>query len=153
MAKLPQSHKNHVMQIVMKNLPLPDNMTPWEQIVDYKNDPQSQKNLLALKMWIKKISSDKQTAQEIQEEIEWLMNEFEKNMQLHKMKSNVETVETIVKIPLDLLENVVKLKFSKLLEPIFSIKKRQISLLEAEMNAPGREIAYVLKARDVFPDQ
>ena len=71
-------------------------------------------------------------------------------MKIHKMKANTETLEVMVKAPLEIVENLIKLKFSKIPEPLFALKKRQINLMEAELNAPGREMAYIIKARDTF---
>lgn len=146
----PYIRKSNVTQVVISNLPLPNNETPWEQIIDYRNDPDNQKNLLNLRRWIRKISTETISPKEIEEEIEWLISEFENNMKIHKMKANTETLEVIVKTPFEFIENLVKLKFSKIPEPLFAFKKRQINLLEAEQNAPGREMAYIIKARDTF---
>lgn len=90
---------------------------------------------------------------EIEEELDWLLNEFQDHMKLHKLKANTETLEMIVKIIPETLENLIKLKFSKLPEPFFALKKRQISLMEAELNAPGKEISYIIKTREAFQSQ
>lgn len=144
--ELPNSSKSDIAQVVIKKLPLPSNETPWEQLIDYRNDAKTQKSLLDLRRWIRKISTENLAPHEIEEEIEWLINEFENHMKLHKMKENTEAVEVITKAPLEFLE----LKFSKIIEPLFAIKKRKINLLEAEMNAPGREMSYIIKTRDAF---
>ena len=59
-------------------------------------------------------------------------------------------METIVKLPFEFLENTLKLKFSKLPEPLFTLRKRELYLLEAELNAPGRELAYIVQAQEIF---
>lgn len=148
--ELPNSNKSEVAQIVIRKLPLPNNETPWEQIIDYRNDSENQKNLLILRRWIRKVSSENLPPIEIEEELEWLMNEFQSHMKLHKMKANTETLEVMVKAPLEIIENLIKLKLSKIPEPLFALKKRQINLMEAELNAPGREMAYIIKTRDTF---
>lgn len=148
--EIPNSSKSIVAQVVIKNLPLPGNGTPWEQIIDYRKDAKTQEGLLDLRRWVRKISTENLESHEIEEEIEWLINEFENHMKLHKMKANTEAVEVITKAPLEFLE----LKFSKIIEPLFAIKKRKINLLEAEMTAPGREISYIVKTQEAFqPDE
>ena len=74
-------------------------------------------------------------------------------MRLHKIKANTDTIEVWVKSPLEVLENLLTLKFSKFIDPLFAIQKRKISLLEAELQAPGREVAYILKTKDHFYDK
>lgn len=148
--ELPSSQKSSVAQIVISKLPLPSNDTPWEKVIDYRSGTENQNNLLNLRRWIRKFASENSSLNEIEEELEWLINEFQTHMRLHKMKANTETLEVIVKTPLETVENLLKLKLSKLPEPLFALKKRQISLMEAELNAPGREMAYIVKAKNVF---
>ncbi len=148
--ELPNSRKRNVIQVVINNLPLPNITTPWEQIIDFRNDPENQRNLLALRRWINKTSSEDIRPAEVQEEIEWLINEFQEHMKYHKMKANTETLEVLVKAPLEIIENIVKVKFSKIPEPFFALKKRQLMLMDAEINAPGKELAYIIKSREAF---
>ncbi|MBK9210482.1 MAG: hypothetical protein IPL71_20250 [Anaerolineales bacterium] len=69
------------------------------------------------------------------------------------MKANTEILEVMVKTPFETIENLLKLNFSKIPEPLFALKKRQINLMEAELNAPGREMSYIIKARDTFSNE
>ena len=148
--QLPNSRKSAVAQVVISKLPLPNNQTPWEQIFDFRNDSDNQKNLLNLRRWIRRISTEDLSPSEIEEEIEWLLNEFQSHMRIHKMKSNTETLEVLVKAPLETIENLIKIKFSKIPEPFFALKKRQINLMEAELTSPGREMAYIIKTQEAF---
>jgi len=61
-------------------------------------------------------------------------------------------MQTLVTLPFELLENLIKIRFSKIPEPLFVLRKQKISLMEAELNAPGRKLAYVIKAKEVFAD-
>ena len=147
---LPNSNKSNVVQIVINKLPLPNNETPWKQIIDYRNDIDTQKYLMSLRRWISNTSKQNLSSIEIEQEIEALINDFQEHMKLHKLKANTETVEVIVNSSADIIGNLLTLKFSKVINPLFAIKKRQLSLLEAESNAPGREMAYIIKTKDTF---
>jgi hypothetical protein len=151
--KIPDINPIDLVQVIIKKLPLPDGTTPWEKIIDYRRDPDNQNNLLALRRWIRKASIQNLSRNEIEEEIEWLINEFQRHMKFHKMKANTETLEVLVKVPFEILENLVKLKLSKIPEPFFALKKRQLMLMEAEINAPGKELAYIIKSREAFQSQ
>jgi hypothetical protein len=151
--EIPNSSKSDVAQVVIKSLPLPSNETPWEQLIDYRNDTKTQKLLLSLRRWINKIATQNLSSLEIDDEIEFLINEFQEHMKFHKMKANTETIEVIINSVSDVLGNLLTLKFSKLLEPLFAVKKRQLSLLEAELNVPGKEMAYIIKSRETFDSQ
>ncbi|GAB1472034.1 hypothetical protein MASR2M66_29120 [Chloroflexota bacterium] len=150
---LPNSNKSNVAQIVISKLPLPNDETPWEKLIDYRNDSSNKKNLLNLRRWIKKISTENLSSSEIEDELQWLINEFHNHMKFHKMKANTETLEVMVKAPLEIIEDLVRLKFSKIPEPFFALKKRQINLMEAELNAPGKEISYIIKTQEAFQSQ
>jgi hypothetical protein len=152
-AQLPNSSKGNVAQIVINNLPLPSNETPWEQIIDYRDDSETQKHLSSLRRWISRTSKQNLSSLEIEEEIESLIYDFQEHMKFHKMKINTETLEVLVNSSADVIGNLLTLKFSKLLDPLFAIKKRQLSLLEAEITAPGKEMAYIIKTRDVFQSE
>jgi hypothetical protein len=59
-------------------------------------------------------------------------------------------VEWIVRTPLEILEELLKGKYADLARRAFSVKYQEIALREAERSAPGRELAFVMKARDRF---
>lgn len=148
--KVPTSRRSDVARVTINKLPIPDEATPWEQIIDFRSDPNNQLALLRLRRWIRKIASENLSVLEIEEELEWLLHEYENNLHLHKIKSNTNALEIWIKSPLEVLENLVTLKFSKIVDPLFAIKKRRISLLEAELQAPGKEVAYILKTKEIF---
>jgi hypothetical protein len=146
----PGTSKSAVISVVIDQLPIPDNNIPWEQIIDYRNDSKNQEALVALRKWINKISIGSFSATEIEEELEWLMNQFNRNMRLARMKANNACLETIIKAPLEIIEELPKFKFSKILDPLFALQKRRISLMESEMNSQGNEIAYIIKTKKAF---
>lgn len=150
---LPNSNKSDVAHIVINNLPIPNNETPWEQIIDYRNDPDTQKHLASLRRWISKISKENLSSIEIEEEIRSLVDDFQNHMKFHKMKANTEALEVLVNASADVIGNLLTLKFSKIISPLFAIKKRELSLLEAELTAPGREMAYIIKTKETFNSQ
>jgi hypothetical protein len=150
---IPNSRMPDVVEIVISNLPIPSMTTSWEKIIDYRQEPQTQRNLVALRRWISKIVSSDLPTSEIEEEYKWLVNEYQSHMRLQKLKADTETLQTVVKLPFELLEDLIKLRLSKVVEPFFALRKREIQLMEAELNAPGREIAYILKAREAFPSE
>jgi hypothetical protein len=148
--KFPESNSSIVAQIVINDLPLPAADTPWEKIIEYRNNQENQNNLRMLRRWIRKISTENLSSAECKQELDWLKNEFQAHLRLHQIKANAETFEAIIKAPLEILENLVTFKYSKLVDPLFAVKKRRISLMEAELNAPGREIAYLIKSKQSF---
>ena len=71
-------------------------------------------------------------------------------MQLHRMKTNVGTLETIVTTTAEVFGDLASFKWGKAAEALFSLKRRNVALLEGELTAPGNEVAYIVKARETF---
>jgi hypothetical protein len=135
-----------VAQVVIQAMPHPDEMTPWEAIIEFRQDPDASAKALGLRRWMRKIANESRPVGEIREELEWLLTEYERYMRLHRMKVNVGIVETVVTTTAELIEDITKLKFSHAASLPFVAKHRRIALLEAELQAPGREVAYISKA-------
>ena len=148
--KLPTSKRHALAQLVIYDLPLPNRNTAWERILEYRENPDNRQDLIRLRRWISHFSAENLSPAECMQELDWLRGEFDAHLRLHKIKTKTATLEVMIKTPLEILENLVTLRFSKLVDPLFAIKKRQVALMEAELNAPGREIAYLVKAKQSF---
>ena len=142
--------KHTVVSLLLNKLPLPDDETPWEQILEFKNDPNSKQNLINLRRWVRKITSERIPVNELEEEYLYLINEFSRYYQLNRAKANLSTIETILNVPLEVVEYLPFIKFSKLKDPLFVFGKRKMALLEAELSAPGKELSYIIKAKEFF---
>jgi hypothetical protein len=66
------------------------------------------------------------------------------------MKMGEGMVETVVTVGADLAEDFVKLKWGDIARGLFGIRVRRMNLLEAELGAPGRVVAFVEAARNAF---
>lgn len=142
--------KAHVINVSITKLPTPTPNTPWEQIQDFRQDSDSKEKYNSLKKWIRKIAKENLKTNEINEEIEYLMNDYEKHIKIHKIKTNHSVLKSTVITSAEMIENIMKLNFGEAAKKLFSFENRKISLLEAEMKAPGREIAYIVKAKEKF---
>jgi hypothetical protein len=139
-----------VLTTLVKNLPVPDEDTPWEAITDFRSDPQSRHKYLTLRHWAHEVANSQMTGRELEDKLEWLISDYEQHMRIHRMKYRRGVLETVVTVAAEILENALKLRLGKLAKGIFSYKEQKIALLEAEMKAPGREIAYIVTAREQF---
>ncbi len=145
------SGKNEIIQIVLEKLPEPDfESEPWEKIIDFRNDPIVKTDLLALRNWCNEIAKGQLTGFEIAEKIDYLLHEYEQHISLHKMKTSSCSLETLLMIPAQILEGFFKLKPTKAIKGVFAFKHRKVELREAELKAPGRELAYILRSCKEF---
>lgn len=70
-----------VLEVVLKSIPIPDDQTPWEDIIEFRNDPESMKRLRRLRMWVRKFAKDTTSTSlaEMKDEIEVLLDEYEEH--------------------------------------------------------------------------
>jgi hypothetical protein len=146
----PSAGRANALSIVFDAFPEPDEQTSWEQILEFKADPDSGRQIAALKRWLSKVGQQELPPGELREEIEWLVQEYEDHMRLHRMKIGAGTLESVVTATAELLENIVKLKFGATAKALFAFRQRKIQLLEAERQAPGRELIYLVRSRQRF---
>lgn len=142
--------KDEVVKVVLHSLPIPDDNTPWEQVIEYRSDPDSQSKFLALRHWMSEVARAELTPDEVELKLERLIDQYQRHMRLHRMKTNVGTLETVVTTGAEFLGDLVSFKWGKAAEALFSLRRRRVALLEGELTAPGNEVAYIVKARETF---
>jgi hypothetical protein len=142
--------KADVVRIALNSLPSPDESTPWEQIMEYRSDPDSQSKFLALRHWMSEVARAQLSPSELEEKLEYLIEQYRQHMKLHRMKTNIGTLETVVTTSAEVLGDLVSFKWGKAAEALFSLKRRREELLEGELTSPGNEVAYIVKARETF---
>jgi hypothetical protein len=149
-AQRTQADKSDVVQIIINALPIPDDSVPWEQIFDYRSDPDSVSKFLALRNWMNDIARAKLRPAEIEEKLEYLIDQYKRHLTLHKLKTNVGALETLVVAGPEFLANLIKLKWGEIAKGLFSFRHRRIAIIEGELTAPGNEIAYIVNAGEKF---
>lgn len=142
--------KTNVVEIVLNSLPTPDESVSWEQILEYRGDPGTRDKFLSLRRWMNKLAREQISPQEIHDELEFLIHEYKRHMEFHKMKINFETWRTICVAQAELIPNLVKLKWGEIARSLFALKQRQVSLMELELSTPGKEVAYIVEAQNTF---
>ena len=142
-----------VVDVVLSQMPLPVEETPWEDIVQFRSDEDARGSLVMLRRWMRKLSIEGLSKAEIEEEIEFLMHTYRSHMNYHGIKSRNGLLKTVLTTPLEVAENLVKIKWKDAAESVFSISQNRISLMEAELKAPGREISYIIRARGMFGER
>jgi hypothetical protein len=145
--------KDHVINLVIEQLPEPDcEKIAWEKIIDFRSDPVTQKLRTYLRKWISDTAKSNLALNEIVESMEYYCAKYEEHINFHKMKTKNGSLETLLMIPAEMLEGVIRLKPTQTVKALFAFKKANIELLEQEKNAPGRDLAYILKCKDEFKE-
>ncbi len=76
----------------------------WQQIMEYREDPETKGKFLALDNWMNEVARLKLPPWEVEEKLEWLSNDYEAHMRLHALRTNTGTLETIITVGAELVE-------------------------------------------------
>jgi hypothetical protein len=144
----PATSKEDVLSVALDALPAPDETCSWDDIFAFKAE-------LLEKQWgfrrfLGTLATKQQTEAEVRDEIEWMVNEYRKAMEIHHIKASQGLIDIYLITPLELIEDLVKFRWSKIAKGMLSVQKREVELMEAEIKAPGRECAYMFHARKRF---
>jgi hypothetical protein len=153
---------------------------PWERIIDFRDAPTTRELRLAFRRWVSGISHKNLTPVEIWEELEDLCIRHVKHMEAHKLAvrrrnrsivltaaAGVTALTVATHVVQDALAshsltstvgNIMANGFVggsisyglNKLETWFSISERRASLHQAELQSPGREVAYIARIREEF---
>ncbi|WP_116895338.1 hypothetical protein [Pseudomonas syringae] len=146
-----QDNQNLVLDLMLANVPQPSIETPWEAILDWRNDEEAKIKFRRLKNWMNKTSERKDlNPDHLRDEVLYLLDEYQQYMKIQKAKFSTSTLRTIVTGAAEVLESLTKLKFKALAEMPFKISEAHLAVREAELKAPGRELAYIVDANDNF---
>jgi hypothetical protein len=146
----PVESATDVVSVVLPSLPVPAEDVPVEQIIEFRSSDDVQVALRRLRLWVRAIATSGKSAADLTLELQVLLDEYEQYMRLQRMKINRGILETLVTATLEVLEHLAHAKFASAADAIFAASRRRLQLLEAEMTAPGREVAYVSAARSRF---
>lgn len=137
--------KQQVYNLILNNIPLPTAKNSFQDLLNFKEDNVAQISALALRNWITEISHSTYNIDEIEEKFRHLLNQYEKSIKLHNLKTENSIIETIVVGGSEILENLAKLQFSNLAKKFFKHKNDNIELMELEMKTAGNELSFISK--------
>lgn len=141
---------SNVLQLVLSKLPIPNELTPWENIIEFRKDSDNKERLALLRNWIYAVCHREINQKEANTELESLLYQYEKALKIYEIKYSHGILETFITTTADILENLVKFKYGDIARALFNIRRRKVDLLEAEINAPGRMISHITYVQKKF---
>lgn len=144
------TNKSDIIITILNSFPIPSSRIKLEKLIEFKNDSETRDKFLSLKNWVNEVSKSNLTLSEIKDKTEYLTNEYEKGLLIHKLKYKKGKLQIIAETTAEMIENLAKLKFSSLISKLFAWNENKIKLMEGERNLIGREISYLIKAQEYF---
>lgn len=136
----------NTLEVTINNIPLPPENIPWDDLIQFRNEEENIAKLRALRLWLKDRASTGRTPREIQEELEHLLYEYRRYMEIQHKKFSQGALSSLISATPEIVANVASLNFGAAIKTIFDIKGRHLNLSEAEIAAPGREVSYIAKS-------
>jgi hypothetical protein len=143
-----------VINLVVTSLPEVDELTPWKDVLDFRREEKTREQLDRFGRWVRnavrRLTAEKITTAELEDEFASMMDSYREHMRVHKMKTQRSAAEIIITSFVGFVEDFTKLRFKAIAESLFKLEHNRVALLEAELKAPGREIAYIVRAHERF---
>jgi hypothetical protein len=145
------AESSNIVRFIYDKIPFATGATPWEAIFDFRDDEEGRKKLLRFRKWLaNKFKDGNTTVNELNDEINELLFDYEAYMSIQHKKFQTSKMETLIVSTVELIEGIPKLQISKALKTLFKISKLKIELLEDEIKAPGNEIAFISNLKTTF---
>ena len=137
----------NTIEVVLKNIPLPPENIPWEDFIQFRNEEENIAKLRALRLWLQQRATSQESPRAIQEQLEHLLYEYQKYMEIQHKKYSQGVLSTLISATPEIVSSLITLNFGAALKSIFDVSGHSLSLTEAELSAPGREVSYIAKAK------
>jgi hypothetical protein len=144
------AESSDLYEIIVSGLLLPDKSVPWEDILAFRSEPDSQQQLRALRLWIAETAKGKLSYVQAVDKIEYLKQEYRAHMKGAGIRGRNGVLRTLVVGAAGVIEDIAKFKIKDLAEVPFKLLDARADLIEADRKAVGRELAYVVRAQDSF---
>lgn len=147
------TRKAEVLRLIYDNLPVPDELTDWSSIIDWRNDPDAKHKFASLRVWINDSARSSWTLSEIRDYLEAAILDY-KAYTARRYKSFKPGKVALFGVALiKVIEELPKLKISPFVDAFVDARKLEIEATKEELNSPHREIAYVVASQRRFKDE
>jgi len=138
------------LRVIMNALPALDESTPIDDVLAFRKDPEAVRLRRALLVWQSEIERDNLRPGEIEEILETKLSEYEEYMKLCRLRYQKKASGLIVRLAGGLIETILKRSPDPVLKRLFDFQLMKLDLREAELTAPGREVAYIAHSHQQF---
>src|ERR1041385_8570187 len=123
-----------VLEIVLKKIPVPERDTPWEKIIEFRQDPDSKRKFNALRNWMSEVARMQLSPNEVEVKLETLISDYSQHMSVHRIKTNLDSLKTIVIAEAGLITSGWLTGLGALpgiagmiISPLYSLKQRKLA--------------------------
>jgi hypothetical protein len=140
-----------IYEIAVEGIPMLEE-SAWQDILAFKASPEARQRLLAFHIWVSELAKGGLSYAEAQEKLTYLKQEYVDAISRAKLQWRRSMLRCFVVAVPAALESMVKLKFKEMAEAPFKLAEIRTELKKAETEAPGRELAYIVRASEELDD-
>jgi hypothetical protein len=137
------------MRVIVNEFPVPVSNVPFEDLMALRADGEFVTKRNPLRNWCRKLGELSEPS--IRDELASQLNDYQKFMEIQKIKCNRNLLQIVLGTPLGIIEDLMKFRFEGAIGRMFKVSEARIALAEAELKAPSRELALFVEARNRLP--
>lgn len=131
-------------------VPVPDAYVPWQNVIEYRNDPESRKQFRTIKQCLSEIAQGSLPPPQAEETLQSLLHSYWQHMQRHHVYIEMKWLEVFVVTTAEVAQKFESSDPRNAGQSWVTIEPRKVALLEGESTTPGSEVAYVIDSKSVF---
>lgn len=139
-----------VWRVVINEMPDFDTRAPWEDVLDFRAEARTQHLLRRLRRWIRKVVAEDWTRAELEDEVRELVHEYEDHLRIARLSGGKGVLTCIITGTAELAEDLIKLRLARIAKLVTALIDKKVKFLEAELQAPGRELALIPEVKKRF---
>lgn len=138
------------IRVILGQLPLPSPETSWDAIWAWREDDAARRMYARLRVWMNRATRNHESTRETLDELAAQLADYQTYMSLHHRNMRHSRIEVVLTTTAEVLESIVTFQWSTAVRRLLDLRRAEMSLLAAELDAPGREIAYIDAVQQKF---
>lgn len=139
-----------IFELVLEKVPVPSELTPWEQILDFRQSEEAKGYLSGLRVWMSEVARDGISPKEGKQKLEWLLFQQSQHLKVNNIVEGRLSLGAAFVGAAEVFEDLVKIRWGKVAQGLVSMVNRKANLLKAEIEGPAREMSYLIRAQGTF---
>jgi hypothetical protein len=139
-----------VAEVVLPHVPVPGEDVSIEALLDFRRDPTTVQQIEGLRLWMRRAALSDASTAELELELHTMLHDFQRHMAVADMRATDGALQLAISIPLGIAEELLHLRPKAAVDAAFAFRQSRAKRLEAELKAPGNEIAYLHTAAQRF---
>lgn len=141
---------NRFLYVVLGQLPLPGEDTPWDAIFDWRHDDDARAQYHRLLAWLGRAARSGFSAADVNDELAAMLNDYSLYMTSRHRRFLRTSLGVLFTTTAEILEDAVSFKFTSAVKKLCELLSASGDVTSNDLNAPGREAAFITNARKRF---